>query len=207
MPYTKKRKYKRRYRKKNNKSKKIDAVVMSKELNTHDYLFQANIDGISEAVIPLTQIAQGVQSLQRIGLKIKPVSLQYKLETLIDLSADTTVIRMIIFKDKQNNGTYPTVYDVLDNVTPTVMSWKEHDTKPRFHIYRDELIVMNNLTKPIEIIKGFIKFSNSTIIDYKGTSAAQTSNSKNAIFCLLITDIITTNLPYVHLETRLRYYD
>lgn len=205
MPYKKKRK---NYKKKStNKNRRINAVVMAKEINTHDYAFAGNIDSILQGVLPLTEIAQGTQSVQRIGLKINPISMEYKLLTTIDLGTDTSLVRMIIFKDTQNNGVYPTINELLEDISPNVMSWKEHDTRPRFHIYRDELINMNNLTTTQCYIKGFIKFSSKLLIEYKGTGALQSSNSTNAIFCFLITDEVGGYLPYVNFKTRLRYYD
>lgn len=152
-------------------------------------------------IIALTETAQGDTSLTREGLQIRPRNLQYKLYCAKNTSATLTLCRIIILLDKENTGTYPTATDFLE--TDATLSYTEHDTRPRYKIYKDFAVKLTT-NNPTWFKKGIIKFPKNHKIWYSGTTAAEASNGKNAMFMYCVSNE-ATNYPTVNYNFRLRF--
>ncbi len=173
------------------------------ELKTFDITGNAVYDN-SGSIISLSSIAQGDSSITREGLQIKPRHLLFRLHVNTHASATATQVRIIIFTDKQQNATAPTVAELLE--TDSVMFFPEHDTRPRFKIHRDMLFMVDPTTLQQRFKKGMIKFGKSAKIWYKGVAAAATSNGKNALYMYIVSNE-ATNTPTVQWQYRLRFID
>lgn len=182
--------------------RKVRQLDKQVEINTHD-AGDTGTQGTTGAIYPLSQIAQGDASVEREGLQISPVHLQYKIAAL----ANTTLsqyIRFIFFVDTQNHGVYPTVADLLES--DSSFSWPEHNTRPRFQILRDICIPLSVTSKPTVFKKGIIKFKSGFKIWYNGGTAAEVSNGKNSLFCYVVSSD-NVNQPTSNFYTRLRFKD
>ncbi len=184
----------------NNRIKRLESGG-GKELKTHDTEDLGTI-GTTADIQCLTQTVQGNTSLSREGLEIRPKYLRWKLFTTLHASATFTLCRLIIFADTENTGVYPTVGQILE--AASVIAWKEHDTRPRFKFYKDITYYLDDVKKKTALITGTIKFGKKAKIWYKGVTAEEISNGKNAIFILMISDD-NTNQPGMNFISRLRF--
>lgn len=180
----------------------------NKELKTHDVAEDTLNPVTTPYVLPLTLISQGDTSLTREGLQIKPRHLQFKF--LLNRSADSTiatVVRLILFADREQQGTVPAVADILESSAWS--AWTEHDTRPRFKIYRDWTIpLQGTLSLPDsnnnQLYKGIIKFGKKAKIWFSGTGLTQASQGKNSLYLLMLSNE-TTNYPVLSWYSRLRF--
>lgn len=206
--------YNKRYRSTNNKQQTGNIIRLNRritrlerggyqELKTHDKSSEGT-RGTTGTIIPLSEVAQGDTSLTREGLQIRPRFLVYKIFANGNSSGPTNQVRLIIFTDKGNQGTYPTAAQLLE--ADSMTSWAEHDTRPRFKIHRDMIISVPYGTNNATFRKGIIKFNKNKKIWYTGTTAAEASNGKNALFAYIISND-NTNQPTCSLYTRLRFVD
>jgi len=152
----------------------------------------------------ISNMAQGDTSITREGLQIQPRNLQFKITCTVDAAFRTSLNRIIILEDKEQHGVIPTIADVLEAVSCT--DFTEHDTRPRFRIIRDMVIPINNTRRQI-FLKGIIKFGKSKKIYYSGTTAADVSQGKNALYVIYMTSESTGNGPDIQVRTRLRFVD
>ncbi len=174
-----------------------------KELKT----FDTNTDttrNTTANIFNLSNMAQGDTSITREGLQIQPRSLAFKLWVTPHASATASQLRLIIFKDREQHGTVPTVEEILEAEDHD--SFPEHDTRPRFKFYRDIQVLIDNISHKQDYITGFIKFGKKAKIWYLGTNAQQVAMGKNTLYVLTISNE-ATNVPSYTLNTRLRYVD
>ncbi len=155
-------------------------------------------------ITPLSQMAQGDTSITREGLQISPSHLLWKYDIQLHTTPRNSIARVIIFCDKQMAGTDPTVAQVLESAD--VQSWPEHDTRPRFKIYRDIVIPMDTSSKLTRFQKGIIKFGKGFKIWYSGTTGAEASSAKNQLYVLTLSNE-ATNVPPFEFRGRLRFTD
>ncbi len=132
------------------------------ELKTHD-LINSTAIGSTGAIFGISLITQGDSSLTREGLQIQPTSLEYKLRLVINTSAVASVVRILIFRDTQQQGTIPTIAELLE--ADSTVSFKQHDTRPRFKILRDMIIPMSITgSSRVQFIKGYTKMSSNSVL-------------------------------------------
>ncbi len=74
----------------------------------------------------LSAIAQGDQSTNRHGLQIQPKHLQVRLRWTQHATATLSLLRIIFFIDKEQEGTDPTAAELLES--DVVVSLPEHNT-------------------------------------------------------------------------------
>ncbi len=181
---------------------KIRRLQGSVEKNTNDTI-NSTSPTTTGVFTRISAIAQGDTSLTRTGLKIQPLSLFYKLFLTMHASATNTTVRVIIFTDREQQGTDPTAAQLLE--ADSTSAFTEHDTRPRFKIHRDMVIVMGaNGPNTNVFLKGFIKFGAKSKIFYSGTSAAESSLGKNNLYAYILGSE-ATNVPLMNLSFRLRF--
>lgn len=176
-----------------------------KELKTYDDTPFNGYVGTTSSFAALSDMAQGDTSLTREGLQIQPRNLQYKIRCICNPSSTSNALRVIIFKDRMNNGSVPTVSDLLE--AEDTYSFIKHENKPRFKIYRDMYIPLaptGELVQPM--IKGMIKFSKKTRIYYLGTGSTYANLGRNNIYAMIVADD-NTNQVQVVMKTRLRFVE
>lgn len=155
----------------------------------------------------LNVMGQGDTSLQRDGLQIKPKHLTWKIRIKNNASASTgTFVRMILFTDREGQGSYATATDLLES--DDIDAWPEHNTRPRFKIHKSIVYRVEPATSSPHAIydKGIIKFPKNYKMWYNGSAAAEASVGKNALYVYLVSDQ-ATNSPAIEFNSRLRFVD
>lgn len=191
----------------NRLEKRIKKVEMGDnlELKTSDDVPFYGTVGSTWTVQHITGIAQGDTSLTRDGLQIRLKNLQYRLNVSKDAASARTLVRVVIFVDRENNGVAPTADEVLEGVTPTYMDFAEHDTRPRFKILKDMIFDMQDSSKIAFFKKGYKKLKLGTTY-FRGTSSTVASAYKNHVF-VMAQSSDNTNQPFVHMHTRVRWVE
>lgn len=156
------------------------------------------------AITLLSGIATGDDDGARTGNSILARSLYLNFSSTINASATTTLVRLIVFMDKMNTGTAPTVADILstpgNGYAPLCPLNVDHTS--RYKVLMDKKLTLSiNGSRIARTIK-YVPLM--THIKYTGVNA--TDVYKNNIYVLYITDQLA-NTPLVNLCSRLGYHD
>lgn len=187
---------------------KTVAAVVNSETKIYDYNAPLITNSVSSSVQCLSQIGQGTDYYQRIGLSVAPKSMYTRLR-FYETSTNDGFVRVIIFRDFENRQAIPAVTDVLE--IADVQSAMNHVNTTRFRVMYDKLIKIDQY-HPIAALKLYHKFKTNnkgkhTHMKYttSGTNAA--SLDEGNIFMLLLSDLNTTNAPTGAIVNRIRYVD
>lgn len=190
------------------------------ELKFHDgTIIATGVATTGNITSPLCIIAQGTTESQRIGRKctVKAIYMKYAVK-LPEVSVNLTPpppdeVRVILYLDKQCNGTAATPGDILEQVD--VRGFRNLANSGRFVLLHDKMYTMNYQTQSFEgttnycasgkllVNHSFYKKVNIPI-EYSGTNGVLTEMRSNNIGCLLI-----SNAGQIDFESRfrLRYSD
>lgn len=213
-----------RYRRRNyrgcpyiRKNMRTMAMVRSVELKTYDATISETTT-TSGSMTMLSDIAQGDDINAREGNEIMAKRLYCNYSFTVNGSATgVTTVRMIVFIDKEQQGTAPGLsdaaapYGVLKH-TASTLALMEAKTRKRFKILADRKWLLGTSTGEDDVAsrhEGKIHFKiprNGLKINYIGTSSAQASQGKGNLYCLLISNQATYG-PSSSVNFRLRYYD
>lgn len=170
----------------------------------------------SGSVIPLTFLAQGDTNGTRTGNSILPKLLSVRVRAILHASATASVVRVIIFRDKNYDGANPAVNEVLEITgNENYLSFRNLDFSDRFVIYKDWTLNLDEADTIDKTRSANIKFNTPAKgtrrkkwihIEYDDTSAAQASSKENQLLMLVLSNE-ATNTPTVHYKTRFRYLD
>lgn len=179
---------------------------LARMINTEDkYIDLTTSSTVSSTgtVFALNGVAQGLTDITRIGNKIRGKDVLCRGVFAINASATNTLIRAILFCDKQYNGADPAVSDVLGSAS--VLAPLNRDNTERFVILKDQLISLvvsqDNAQKTTKWYK--------TIpwhMYYSGTDATDASLQTNAL-CILLLSNEATNVPSFSIISRVKFYD
>lgn len=90
----------------------------------------------------MTSIDDGTEDFERVGAKISITAVQYHLEASLDAAeTGSNLVRVILFCDKQSNGSAPTVTNILQNAD--FLSFRNLDNLQRFDILDDTVLELN----------------------------------------------------------------
>lgn len=158
-------------------------------------------------VIPLTQsIIQGDDLNNRAGDKIYLKSIDLRAQYTLNVLVNTGTVRYVLFFDTQNTGSVPLVTDVLNIQTVTSAYQTRNHLQKRFHILRDQSypLVLGGSNQTVH--KQFTISVGSQIF-YNGGSNIAINNGRNALFVLVLTDVIGANAPLYSFNHRLTFTD
>jgi len=151
-------------------------------------------------------MATGDGTQQRTGYSIKPTYFEFSHYMLAQIDV-TTVYRVILFRDKQCDGSQPNVTDVLNTASP--QSHLNHENLNRFTVLGDWLYVIagnGSTSKQAKIISFDKKIGGH--IEYDGTGATSGNMKAGQIFCLSISDKATgSTAPTMTITSKLTYTD
>ena len=167
----------------------------------------------------LNLIPQGTTESERIARKavIKSIDIRYDLKkaeaTGADLNNTTTLFRMIIYKDKQANGSAATVTDILE--ANLIHSHFNLANKGRFVILKDKTYELNAIAAASKtastITYGTVslydryKKSCSIPIEFDSTTGALTEIRSNNLGILVFVGNSLTGDTTLSIKCRLRY--
>ncbi len=159
----------------------------------------------------LTAIGQGTDINQRVGDSIRCQRLTHSL--LCTRNGTDGCVRIIIFRDTENQGSTPSTTDVIEAVSGTLSivspyTWFNHNSnaqKNRFVILSDEVLTVSssepNTYTTVEFGQNSMKHTR-----FRGTTDGAASSAEGALFILVITDQ-AANQPKVTWYSRLTYTD
>lgn len=152
------------------------------------------------SVYALTEISQGNTMGQRTGNSILLRNLSQRIRLTKSTSANTTVVRMILFYDRQQvSDSYPTLANLLQSVS--VDAPLNSDNFGRFKIVTSKVIVLDS-NRPMWHKESFKSMYQH--VRYNGN--ASTDIQKNGLYLAFISDQVT-NVPLLDIYTRLSYRD
>lgn len=184
----------------------IKTVRMMKGLINSElhYLDTTETDNVSSSgdISGLTLMATGDTDVTREGNKILAHDVYVRGYAQIHTSALQSIVRIILFVDKECDGVAPTVANVLQ--TTSYLSPLNQNFSKRFVVLHDRSMALNDTGENSKPFKFYVKVPFH--IHYDGTSANITDAKENQIFLLLISNE-STNTPVVNWYARFKWYD
>ncbi len=197
---------------------KTSRIVGDIEAKFYNQDLQQNPDSATVAVItPLSNIAQGINSSERLGDSINPISLTVKgYITFLDTAGggrENQTIRILFLRDKLQAGLAPLTSAAVDVgrgilEDTDVNSFKNMEgTIDRFEVLFDRRISFTRLGTETRKMFSFHK-KLSGKIEYTGAAAASTNLMKNNLYMFLLVDIAAVATPtQASIYTTLLYRD
>lgn len=149
----------------------------------------------------LNPIATGTDQVTRNGMSVKATSLFVQGSVVKNASATSSIVRLLLVMDHDNQGTAPNVTDILDSAN--VNSQLNQYNGKRFQILRDKKLVLDT-DEVTKIFKYYMKLGMH--LKYGGTTSGSGSARDNALYMLLISNE-PTNTPSLTYSSRLRFID
>jgi len=172
-------------------------------MHNHDVSDATAVSATAE-LIRLSGVAVGDDSTARTGRSILAKTLQIRARFLINASATTSQLRLIIGIDNQPNTTIATAAEILDDTGNAITSMRERDTdRGRFKILVDKVMSVNINGNRTALFNRFIHLGNHHIT-FDGTAADNDAKGKLFWFCV---SNESTNTVTKVMSTRLKFYD
>lgn len=179
--------------------------TMAPEHKIHDVNF-ANTCTTTGNIVNLTRlIASGIDQQQRIGKVINMTSMAMRSFVTQNSSAEKTIVRIIIFRGKQENGIAYNVDDVLQTASTAsnnCLAPVEWLNRTRYTILYDKTVHMSNNGDSQAFFKHRIAFKRGKVY-----WVAEDDNIENAGLYLLFISNEGTNLPTFNSFVRIQYTD
>lgn len=153
---------------------------------------------------PVTAVAQGLTDITRIGNSLLCKYLMCRYLLTVNATATRNTVRLIVFIDKNNaQGTAPTAADLLQG--GVILGPINVNNTDRFAILKDEMFDL--YTSGQAQVSGKWYFNlNRLHIKFDGTDAAQASLAENHIYVMAIS-VDASNGPTVIVTSRVGFYD
>lgn len=165
------------------------------------------------AIISLTNMAQGLTDITRIGDSIKARFLQLRLKfTPLFSAVASNHIRMMLVIDKSINAATPVNTLTLANLfqnSADILSPINKDQGDRFVILKDKQIILNNLGAGTANPGGdtrFLKLNMPLDFHIRFVAPTTTDLGPNNVFLVLWSDVVTTG-PTCSYYSRFKYTD
>lgn len=175
------------------------------EYKTHDIKIDTGVS-TTAAVSSLTLIAEGTGDDARVGEKIKVMQIKALGNNDVNTNASSSVMRVVLFRDMEQNGTQPTAAELWEDSTPTVYSHFRKDTKTRFSILWDCFHTLDVNGKMQNKLEYFKRSKSGYEVYYDNNTAADASN-RTGHFYLAYVSNEASNSPSLTINFRFRYTD
>ncbi len=181
--------------------------MLNSEIKNHDVQLTNQAISTTSTISQLTNIAQGDTVSTRDGNQVKLISLDLKYTLVLNASATSTFVRVMIVHDSQTNQAIYTEGMLLDDVSGSdgIVSMLNRDNKFRFRVLYNKVHSLfaasakgNSFTKVHKDLVLRIRFDAST-----PAIADLTSDSLSILY---VSDQ-GTNTPVVTQFCRLKYVD
>lgn len=156
---------------------------------------------------PIPLIIQGDTVQNREGNKVKILHFGIKGIIKQDTAVTHQNVRIMIFKDTQNNGTLPTMAQLLFSTVAdrNMVTHLNMQYRSRFKVLYDRLFALT-VTDKIEI--GFEKkFSQSYTMNYSGNTGGIADFNGSGYFIYAWSDEPTVNYPTLTYSVQLKFID
>jgi len=158
----------------------------------------------------LTQLAQGTTMNTRVGNSIRVQRLSIMGRVAVNSSVTSfSMVRVLVFRDMEGQGTAPAMSDVLESVGSTSAPRQPYDwlNRKRFSIVADWYFPVTVNSGGSTSVREFTldePFTKHVL--YRGTSAAAASDGEGTIYIGAVSDE-ATNTPTVAFTSRITYTD
>lgn len=178
--------------------------IINSELKTFDLLSSLDPDHTG-VVSPISAIARGDARDERNGKSVLCKSVFFRGCIFADTGATVTSLRVMIVQDTMNQGTTPTLADMLQtNATSTAfLSPLAQTSSGRFRVLYSKILIMNQGGAMSHLIKAYIQVDKHI----KFTGPAGTDEWKNQIYLAVISDKVSSLIPHIDVFSRVSYYD
>lgn len=141
---------------------------------------------------PLSNMAEGDQAINREGIKITFDQIYGKFLVVGDATKTNgpSLLRIVIFHDKEMHGTYPTVANLMETVN--VLAQFNHVNRQRFKIIYDHIMAVGNDVDAYgftHVWKYRAKLKGNA--SYLGTTTSEGSQGANNLYMMVLTDEAT----------------
>lgn len=166
----------------------------------------------SPYIVNLSALATGTSDITRIGNSIlcKDLSIRPRVIQLATASTlnKNYVCRIVVFVDKMQNGTAPTLAQLMES-TATIMSKFNKDYTDRFVILHDNIYTMHPHYSGAEYRQDEIKYFNKLDFHtrYLGSTAADADQGPNALYIMYWPESTTSGDFNVGGYSRLNFTD
>lgn len=151
-------------------------------------------------IFPLSEIPQGDGIAQRLGRMIQLRSIRLK---LYNTDSQAEFIRYILFFDMEQDGSDPTVLEVLN--TASYMSFKNFNERKRFNVIVDNTLSTEDWNNNHSYIEYYRRFNRK--IQYLGGGAGvETDNGPGSLYLLVISQANGT-VDSAYYNAQIRYTD
>lgn len=187
---------------------KVNKIISQQEKKYFDSNSTITTVAATASVVALGNVTQGDDATSRDGRKISMVSSAIRGHITASGGSPNSPFRVIIFIDKQCNGTLATAGDILQ--TPTLpTSFLTMETKERFRVIYDNYcsldkgdygLLFNNTSQTIVPIRSFVKIPDDLAQVEYGAAATPLTNCLG----MLIVSVSPVSFVYNH---RMRFTD
>jgi hypothetical protein len=151
-------------------------------------------------------IILGDSSSTRDGAQIEVVRLQANLIVDCLVSTEFDNVRLIVFSDSQNNGSTPTVAEVISRADPNATYTRNVTVVKRFKILYDTHFALS-ATGSNRTVARKLDLKLDHTVNYLGDTDATASNGRGAIFYLIAGDNASPNESVYEFDWAFSYYD
>lgn len=190
------------------------ARLLNVEKKYIDRTYQTTFDSAVYSMTLLNGLEQGDGGSQRDGDQAKFLSLQWKGRILNRHGTDVQTYRMIIFQDRQADGTAPNISELLEygGTADVPYSGIRMDNKMRFKILHDEFYTLNptSLSGQSHVTKGYKhlgKKGQGLRVRYGGATASVADLNSNPIYVVIVSNQVSGQSSRADIIFRLRYVD
>lgn len=193
-------------------ARKIARVVNS-EKKYHDVTLAIAPD-TTASVTCLTSMAQGDTELLRHGNSIKMEQLYVKGNIVMDTAVPNEIVRILIVRDNDNNqGTAPTISEVLESSGVLYLANKDHSKRFKILMDRKYYCDTSRPAKPITFFKQFKMYKDKAgnpTLGQHCTFTAGTANDtgKGHVYFIVVGNTATASTSsQINCQSRFRFYD
>lgn len=174
----------------------------------NDYVDQPDPTTGAWIITNLNGLAPGTGPTERIGRKIKMVSIQARIHAFTAAAVvGSANNRIVVIYDKQANGAAPVATDIFqDNQANSPMNLNNRE---RFVVLYDKTKGISALgTGPSAVNYNFFKKCNLDVIFNNGSSGDETDIATGAVYLCTVNDgSYATDAPNFLIYTRIRFTD
>lgn len=197
-------------------SKALGTALMVKKLLNVEFKYSDYDNNVTLSATPTTAGGQifSINTLQegsgpsnRDGnqVEFKNFNIHFNIASL---SIPNSVIRMIVFKWKGQNGATPTIATVLNTATPapyTLAHYNLDNVPQNVQILSDKCYSTNT---DQAYVRKSLNISQEVKTRYQANTGSFTDISTNGVFVMLLCNVVSgSSYPIVRLATRSRYID
>lgn len=159
--------------------------------------------GATPTISCLSLIPQGDTASSRDGNKCKCISLHMQSTIFINSSAATTAVRVMLVCDKNSQGAFPAITDILQS-NSYLSSYNNVNCPYRFRIIMDKRVTLSDNGKELQNLDRYIKQQKHMTFQGTGSTIADTADG---VYYIVTLTNESVNSPTIVFNNRLTFVD